>query len=420
MTSIQKPPLRGRLGERVGRSSRGWTVAVVVALLLAAVVIAIASRREDTRVDPPARVEDEHLDEAGPVRVTLTAAAVATARIEVAAVRVGAPALASPGLEVPAQVEFDPRRIAVISPRADGRLEQLTVVEGDRVRPGQVVALLNSKDFLIAQSDLQQTSRRAALLAAGPDATGAQALVQASRRRLALLGVPDMEIDRIAAGGESSLHLPLRSPMGGSIMKTHLLSGQAVHAGDPVFTVADLSVVDVIAEIPERSLPMVQVWQAAHVSLAAFPSTPFLGRVERLRDELNAETRTVRAVIHVSNSTGQLRPGMFALVRLVVPSSAFPDLRPATDTTGEDPLFTIPESAMVTDGDRRYVFVQVLPGTFERREVRIAPLAPPGSSVIPTAFVLVRGGVKAGEMVVTRGGFILKSELAKAGLGHGH
>ena len=401
-----------------------YQIGAVIALLAIGVVgIVMFQRSSDERVTASVEVKqapDEHEGETPAAQVvTLTEAAMVTAQIQVQPVTIGAPALASPGLEVPAQVEYDPRRVAVVSPRTDGRVERLTVVEGDRVRAGQVLAYLNSREFLVAQSDLQQASRRAALLAGGPDAAGASALLQAARRRLLLLGVSESEIVRIEGGGEAGLYLPLGAPFSGSIVKAHVLAGQAVHSGDPVFTVADLSVVDVIAEVPERSLPMVRVGQGASVSLAAFPSEPFAGRVERLRDELNPETRTVRAVIHVSNTNGRLRPGMFASVRLAVSSSAYNQLRTAGENEGG--TLTIPESAVVTDGEKRYVFVQIAPRTFERREVQIAPLAPPGSSVVNTAFVLVRGGLKAGEQVVTRGAFTLKSELAKAGLGeHAH
>ena len=402
---------------------------VLVTSLLAVIIflaVALVTREGDSRdagEADSAAAHDDHDDdkEAVAKRVKLSAAGFQTAQIQTEAVQIGTPALASPGLEVPGQVDFDPRRIAVVSPRTDGRIERLTVVEGDLVGGGQAVALLNSKEFLTAQSDLQHAARRAGLLAGGPDAQGARALAQAARRRLALLGVSQGQIARVERGAEPSLYLPLVAPFGGSIMKTHVLAGQAVHAGDPVFTIADLRAVDVVADIPEQSISMVRVGQAATVTLAAFPTLPFVGTVERLRQELNPETRTVRAVIHVTNSNGQLRPGMFASVRLAVPSTAYPELNVAGDSTRTELLLTIPESAVVTDGDRRYVFVLVEPMTFERREVQITPLAPPGSSVVNAAHVLVRGGLKAGELVVTRGAFTLKSELAKAGLGeHAH
>lgn len=407
---------RGR-GRRFAdkRTRIALAAAVIAALLLLFFVV--------VRDDPKTVVvkeQEEHEEESGPAIVRLSQAAYATAQIEVEVARSTAPSVAGPGLEVPAQVEFDPRRIAVVSPRTDARIERLSVVEGDRVRAGQVVALLQSKDYLVAQSDLAQAGRRAALLSGSPDARGAQALVAAARQRMRLLGASSGQISSIERGGEASLYLPVVAPFSGSVMKVHAVSGQAVHSGDPIFTIADLSAIDVVAEVPERSIALVRVGQTATVTLVAMPTAPFVGRVERLRDELNPETRTVRAVIHVSNSNGQLRPGMFASVKLAVSSTAYPELvqkgRPANEI-----VLTIPESAVVTDAGKKYVFVRTAPLTFERREVEIAPLAPAGSSVANSAYVLVRGGLKSGEQVVIRGAFTLKSELAKASLGeHGH
>ncbi|MEO5579430.1 MAG: efflux RND transporter periplasmic adaptor subunit [Gemmatimonadaceae bacterium] len=412
---------------------RGFVLAGVVVAIVGALAVYATQREGSTAVatgttasataEGEAGHTDEHDESEGPKRVTLTAAGFATAEIQVEPVRVGSPDLASPGLEAPGVVEADPRRIAIISPRVAARIERLTVVAGDRVAAGKVVALLNSKEFLVAQSDLQHAVRRAAILAGGADAGGASAIVQAARRRLALLGISAGDIARVERGGEPALYLPLVAPFSGSIMKTHVLTGEALESGSPVFTLADLTTVDVVAEIPERSIPMIRVGQGATVTLAAFPSVPYLGRVERILDELNPETRTFRAVIHVSNSNRELRPGMFASVRLAVPATAFPEQRRAGDTAAmaNEVLLTIPESAIVTDGDSQFVFVRVAPMIFEQRKVDIAQLAPPGSAVVNSSFVLVRGGVKAGEQVVTRGAFTLKSELAKAGLGeHGH
>jgi RND family efflux transporter MFP subunit len=204
-------------------------------------------------------------------------------------------------------------------------------------------------------------------------------------------------------------------------MEAKVLLGAAVEPGQQIFKIADLSVVDVVAEVPERALPLVRIGQGATIGLAAYPTLRFAGEVERLHDELNPETRTVSAVIHVANVSARLRPGMFASVRLGVPVTT---VAHAVDTatgraTGD--LITIPETAVVTDGDRRYVFVEVGVRTYERRLVGIASLAPPGSATPGGDRVAVRSGLAAGDRIVVNGAFILKSELAKASLGeHGH
>lgn len=118
-----------------------------------------ASTAGETRPEPePPNPPD------GPVRVTLSAAAATTAHITVEVVRAETTSASSSGLDVPGQVDYDPSRVAIISPRIAGRIERLAVVEGTHVGTGQTVAFISSPVFLNAQADLQQAARRAALL----------------------------------------------------------------------------------------------------------------------------------------------------------------------------------------------------------------------------------------------------------------
>jgi RND family efflux transporter MFP subunit len=366
--------------------------------------------KAEEHADEHGEGEEEHADQG---RITLTEAAYRTAGIRVEAVTEEAVAAAGSGLQVPGQVEFEPERVAVISPRTAGRIERLTVVEGDRVRAGQTVALVSSREYLAAQTDLAQAVRRARVLAGTQDAAGAEALADAARRRLRLLGASEAAIERTAATGEIGALLPVAAPFGGSIVETHALAGQAVEAGTPLFRIADLSSVDVAAEVPERAMPLLHIGQRATLTLAAYPALRFEGRVERLRDQLDPATRTVRAIIHVPNPDRALRPGMFANVTLDAPAEAAVQTEAAT-------LLVIPESALVTEGEARFVFVEVAPRTFERRAVQVEALSAPGSTVPAVGRVAVRSGLATGERIAVAGSFILKSEMGKAGFEHGH
>ena len=358
----------------------------------------------DAEAPEGAAVEHEGQD-AG--RVTLTPAAEQTAGIRVEAVAEEASTASGEALTVPGQVDFDPRRVALISSRIPGRVERLAVVVGHRVRAGQPVADLFSAAFITAQNDFLRASQRVRLAAGTPDAAAAEAVARAARGRLGVMGVTEADLQQLAETAEPASFLVLTAPFDGSIMETHVLSGAAVEAGQPVFRIADLSVVDVVADVPERALALVRVGQTATIELAAYPATPFAGRVVRLHDELDLETRTVHAVIHVPNPSRSLRPGMYASVSLDLPVRA---VVPA----GTPTVLTIPESALVTDGETRYAFVQVAPRRYERREVLVTSLAPAGVSVSTSGRVAVRSGLSRGELVVVHGAFTLKSELAKA------
>ena len=345
---------------------------------------------------------DEH--GAGPAgnRVTLTEAGFETARITVEPARAEAASHVSGGLEVPGQVEFDPARVAIISPRTAGRIERLLVVPGSHVSAGETVALLFSPAFLTAQTDLVQAKRRAELLAGTRDSPGAQALLEAARRRLELLGVSRAGLAQLETSGEPMSLFPVAAPFAGSILETAALAGQAVEPGSPIFRLADLSTVTIAAQVPERSLAALRIGQGAAITVAAYPDRRFAGRVERISDQLDSTSRTVEAFIRVPNPGRVLKPGMFATVVLDAPTAL---------GTAAGPVVTVPSSAVVTDGDARYVFVQIAPFTFERRPVEVTPAA---GALRRRGRITVASGLSAGDTVVTQGAFTLKSELAKA------
>ncbi len=344
-------------------------------------------------------------------RVTLTQAAYAAAGIVVESVRRAPAADQRGGLDVPAQIAFDPTRVALITPRTSGRLERLMAAEGDQVRTGQPVAYLSSTDFLIAETDFVQARRRAAAVAATPDAAGAAALETAARRRLELIGAPAALIARLEAGAEPTILLPVSAPFGGSIIGVMALAGAVVEPGTPLFRLADLKVVNAIAHVPEPALAAVHEGQSASVSVPAFPGERFPGLVTRLRSELDSITRTAQAVVRVANPSRRLRAGMFAMVQLAAPVGSS-----GTASKG-DSVLTIPNRAVVTEGERHYVFVEVAPLAFERRAVEVTPLVPPGGVREPGSRMVVRSGLRPDERVVVNGAFTLQSELGKSAFG---
>ncbi len=340
-----------------------------------------------------------------PSRITLPAAAAAAAGIRTEPARRAERNAEATMAEVPGQVEADPSRTAFISARGAGRLERLTAVAGDRVAADQVVAWVMSPEFLTAQNDFRQATRRAALLAGSTDSAGALALAAAARGRLRLFGLGTAELDRLERGGEPSGLLPVTSPFAGSLVEGLMLTGSSVGAGTPIFRLIDLSGVNIAASVPERLLPGLRVGQRALVTVPAYPGRQLDGRVERIKDELDPGTRTVIALIHVANPGRLLRPGMFAQIRLQVPAGT---------AALSGAVTSVPATALVSDGEQRYVFVEVAPLTYERRAVELG-VNDVGVERTGAVRVTLRSGVRAGEKVVTQGAFTLKSELAKAG-----
>lgn len=341
--------------------------------------------------------------------VELTESAMRSAGIRVESARTPRPGASLGAIDAPGQVESDPSRVALVSSRAAGRLERLGAVTGERVVAGQVVAWVQSATYLTAQYDLQQTWRRESAVSGTVDTVGARALRLAAEGRLRLLGLSDSSIAALRSGKEADPFLPVTAPFAGSLVEALALAGAAVEPGTPIFRLIDLTELDVAADVPEQQLPLLRIGQAAQVLLPSYPDVKLTGRVERIKDELDPETRTIEALVHVSNPQRILRPGMFA--RVLIGATAE---RAASATA-----VAVPASAILSEGTQHYLFVQTGPLTFERRDVRLAT-EDARFGGIGSRDVVVEEGIQAGEEVVVQGGFVLKSELARAGLGDDH
>jgi Cu(I)/Ag(I) efflux system membrane fusion protein len=212
-------------------------------------------------------------------------------------------------------------------------------------------------------------------------------LVAAARQRLLRLGVSGAEIDAVLRSGRASRTVTLRAPASGVVLGKRVTDGQAVSAGEPLYTLADLGTVWVEAELREGDAASVRVGSGADVELAAYPGRPFEGSVAYVAPTLDATTRTLRARVVVANSDGRLRPGMFATVRLTSPSRR---------------ALTVPASAVVRTGERTIVFVDLGGGRLRPQDVEIGRAE--------ADLVEVLAGLEAGQRVVTSAQYLLESE----------
>ncbi len=280
------------------------------------------------------------------------------------------------------------RGLAQISVRFSGWVQQLFVSEtGRRVKRGEILANVYSPEVLRAEQEFL-TARRWDAKAGGAGDSG---LAADARRRLELLGIGPQEIDAMATRGKTADSVPIRSPAEGYVTARNVVSGAAIQPGAPLFEVADLSKVWLLADVFEQDAARLRVGQKASLELTAYPGETFAGRVQFINPMLTASTHTLRVRLEFANKTGpagvKLRPGMYGNVALELPSASG---------------LVIPAEALVDTGAHQYVFVAKAEGRFEPRLVRVG--ARTGDRV------QVAEGLVAGETVVTTGNFLLDSE----------
>ncbi|MGD0505881.1 MAG: efflux RND transporter periplasmic adaptor subunit [Steroidobacteraceae bacterium] len=300
-------------------------------------------------------------------------------------------------LALPAVVESDPARTAAVLTPLSGRLTSLKVSLGDRVKKGQVLAIIDSPDLgqaydddakaadslKLADKNLQRQVGQHEIGAASDKdldqarSDRAQALAEYTRTqsRLKMLG----------ASADRSHLLVLAASMNGSITALSVAPGDMIN--DPtqtLMTIADLSTVWVTALVPEKDVSAVHKDQSAEVTLSAYPDQVLRGKVLFVSDVIEPDSRRNKLRIAFANGDYTLKPNMFATVTVMGPDRN---------------EIVVPSSALLMNNDRTSVFVATAPWTFERRTV--------DPDLGDGATVAIRSGLAPGDQVVVKGGILL-------------
>jgi Cu(I)/Ag(I) efflux system membrane fusion protein len=331
-------------------------------------------------------------------------------------------------------VDYDERRVAAVTARVAGRIDKLFVdFTGAAIARGEPLVHLYSPDFVATQDEyLLALNLRTRVTGSTEQSAvqSARSLTEAARRRLLLWGITERQIAELEAGGRSSDHVAVVSPISGTVIRKMAVAGAYVKEGDHLYDVADLSNVWVYADIYESEMPWVRVGQDVHVTTVAHPGEMFHGTVAFIDPFLHERTRSVKVRIDIPNPDMKLKPGMFVDVvlrgsldegteRYVCPMH--PEI--VTEEPGDCPIcgmhlvktptgveLAVPKSAILDTGKRTLVYVEKEPGRYEARDVVVGPQATADLDGGLAAFYPVRKGLMEGERVVTRGNFLIDSQ----------
>jgi len=314
----------------------------------------------------------------------------------------------------PGRVGIDPNRSSRLLLPVAGRIVAVLAKVGDAVEQGQPVLSLDSPDADAAiagsiQAEAAERQAQAALtksdadlarttelfehravaqkdmLAAQNDQAQARAGLETARaaryqarRKLELLD--------LKPSGEGRQIVQVRAPISGKVLEVNVAPGEYRNdTGTPLMTIADLSRVWISSEVPEAAIRLIHVGERVTITMVAYPGEEFEGRVARIADVLDPQTRTVKVYVDMANPRGRFRPEMFVTMRHAGASRPTP---------------VLPVGAIVQEYGRSIVFLERAPGRFERREVAVGPRA---GNALP-----VISGVRAGDRIVVDGGVLLK------------
>jgi cobalt-zinc-cadmium efflux system membrane fusion protein len=221
---------------------------------------------------------------------------------------------------------------------------------------------------------------------------------KAAEDKLHLLGLSEGELKRIGSEHIINSKVAVKAPFSGKVIERHATLGEVIEPATNLFTLANLSKLWVIADVSEKDVPLVVTGLPVEIRVSPYPDEVFKGTVTYVGDQIDPTTRTVKVRTEVDNSLGKLKPEMFATIFIT------------TEVISD--VLAIPEEAVQTDGNKKIVFIDMGNGGFEAREVTL------GRQV--DSFYQLMEGIKAGEKIVTKGSFLLKSEAQKGELGEEH
>src|SRR5262245_20623773 len=300
-------------------------------------------------------------------------------------------------IATPGRVAEPETGIGTISARIGGRIEKLFVnVTGETISRGQPVASIYSPDvFASAEEYKLALANRERLSASKESQAIAQAdeLIQASRRRLELWGLTAEQIDAISSAASPTVQIMVYSPIAGVITKRNVAEGQYVKEGDILYTVTDLSTIWVQADVFESDVPAIRNGMDVRITSSALAGRTVRGTISFLQPSVDPQTRTMTARVQVPNPDMRLRPGMFVQVFFDVPLTS--------DTVA------VPREAVLNTGKEQVVYVAKEDGVFEKRTIQ--------AEAVGDEYYSVKGGLRVGEIVVTKGNFLIDSQTRLTG-----
>lgn len=318
-------------------------------------------------------------------------------------------------LNLSARVELDQARVARIGASVTGRITEINAMLGQSVKKGERLALLNSTELGKAQSDYLKSAsqvnlrritvkRAERLMESGVIAeaelqerqsvlTEADVDLRSASDQLRVMGMSEADLKRLDKQRSIHSFSPVTASIDGVVIERNVAIGQVVQPADSLYTVADLSQLWLVAEIPEQQAHWARQGDKAFAEVPALPGQEVSGKLIYVADMVDSDTRTVTVRMALANPQRLFKPQMLATLKLS---------RPGSQT------LVVPSQAVIRENEKDYVFVEAGPARFELRPVRLGREEAQRRPLLE--------GLKAGEKIVIAGAFHLNNERLRSTL----
>lgn len=310
----------------------------------------------------------------------------------------------TPVIHVTGVLEFDELRIAEVGSRISGRVKEVKVIEGTKVKIGDMLATMESAELGKAQAEIfaiaaktqvasRDKERKSKLLSEGiASQRAADLAAQEVSITNAELRAAKQRVQALGGGAEKAELgvMSLTAPIEGDVVRVRVFRGQAVEPSHTAFTIADRSSLWVRLSVFEGEVLNVRVGDSVEIASQVTPDEVLTGTVTFVSTVLDPVTRSAEVRVVVPNEAGKLRVGQAVNAR-IRPSAA------------RKKALAIPHKALVQVDGKPTVFVEVGERAVMPRTIEIGAQGP--------NFIEVKKGLEPGERIITEGVFALKAEL---------
>lgn len=331
-------------------------------------------------------------------------------------------------LPITGEVALNENAAVHISPRIPGLIESVSADIGARVQAGDTLLTLASVELgkTLADYDrnrtlselsekifLRETKLLEQKVGSEQDMMDAQMAFEqhraewkASEQTLHVLGLTEADLVTLRESGHAAGggRLPVRAPVGGTIIEKHAVAGEMAEPGKDLMLLSDLTTVWVWANVHSRDLARLLEAEKngpvnVEIAVEAFPGRVFEGTLDYVGATMNEQTRTVKVRATVGNSDLALRPGMFCEAAVALQQGQ------------AEEVLAVPRSAVLADEGQSFVFKHWKDDFFIRQDVRT------GRDNFGQVEILE--GLQGDEAIVTAGAFLLKSDVLREKMGAG-
>lgn len=318
-------------------------------------------------------------------------------------------------LSVPGQIKVNELKLVQVGASFTGRIVEIYAHLGDNVAAGTKLARISSPELTQAQlaylraNSLAVLAQRAAIRAKQlfeedvisaaelqrreSELQVADAELSAAKDHLRLLGMNNQSVQDLTKHGQIQPSVVITAPHSGTVIVRNVALGQVVQPSDQLFTLADLSVLWVVGDVPEHAAHSVEQGQHVQVRVPALGDRSFDGTIIFVSDIVNPLTRTVTVRTEVDNPERRLRPDMLTTVHI--------------DEHARERL-VIPKGAVVRENNEDHVFIAQEDGGFTLTPVKL--------DVAINGMRPVLEGLTAEQTIIVEGAFHLNNERKRKDL----